>query len=589
MSNNVDITLAADSKEVDRALTRMGQHLDKANAKIEKLKQGGKRSAQETASAFSRAGTAIAGTARGLVTTFTGIADVTGLVSKAVEALQYEIQKAKGLQAAARAESVSFGEAVRDTRAAFSQDDSLSEGGLEDAIVKISERTNALPKNIAVALQTAFSAKGSLDNQAALDAVEQAFRLNPNNVEQATTLAGRFLDVAQAGGVSDIRASAGFIQNIQASSRITTSEKVGENIIPAIKSITAFGDSLEESAELLVTLNRLLVDEQGRITATAGISLAGQLANLAPEKETDGDFKGQYRGKDAEGEFTVPAEQVESFRKAKTTTQRIASLNDSPELRRLFVSQASFQVKTREQSIAMLRATDEVKRQLADVQQSIKGVANPDEQKYQAKLFEDEIETQRKGKFQTIVTAKEETESAAARAAISDPDDYRKGSAESIEQEAFGKINLPRIDFIRKQAFGIRRAVGYDDGESPEDASLARLKIVENELRKGGGGGVSDADRIITPAIKSLEKQRDESNSAESEKLREAVMQGVGGALSAFLKSQATQTGTAPVRDPDMMENNRLLQQVSSTLDRIEREGNSPLVRQPDARRLSRE
>ena len=100
-------------------------------------------------------------------------------------------------------------------------------------------------------------------------------------------LAARALDMRQATGSTDFMANIGFLQNVQANSRVTSLARVGQHLLPGITGVMTRGDTPEEAAEFVATLNTLMQDAEGATTRTAATSLSGQLRDFKPRRRAD--------------------------------------------------------------------------------------------------------------------------------------------------------------------------------------------------------------------------------------------------------------------------------------------------------------
>lgn len=610
MSNDVDITIAGDAKEVERALEKMNAKLQKVELRLEKMRQVSQKTSRTTKDGFDQVSSSIGG----IPGKIAGMVSAFASVRSAVRLIGEEWDAVKRKQEAARLATLEPAQAVREARIAFVPDQTLPDSKLDDLISSVAKETRAPVKNVAIALQTAFSAKGSLSNQVAVDAVRQALRLDPANPEQAATLAGRFLDVAKFSGSKDIQANAGFIQNVQSASRVTTSEKVGANLVPAIGGGVNFGDTPEQSAELLAAITQLMGDEEGRLSANAFLKLGGQLKDFVPQRAKTGKLKGLLTGKDPFGEFAIPDSQFDEFRKATSTKERLLAIQKAPELQRAFIGSSSFEEKSKQQALSLVRGDEKAMDELRKAEETINPIG-PN----QRTLFRKKIKQLDEGKLQQTLTSQQELEANKESRLLSDTVGQRISTARKTIEETLGLIDRPGIDkplnsallFTFDAAMRQRQEAmqkGEDFG-SPERAAARALELIP---RKGGliSGDMSASDsKFIDDQVEFLRRRAEtlgeirvekkkpkvtpkgESNevsamgSEETNRLLKQISEKLGGVPTSTPTSQVASTTAS---DAQMSENNRLLQQVASTLDRIEREGNGPTIRRPDAMRLSR-
>lgn len=363
------------------------------------------------------------------LTSFTGIGSVIGGIAAAAALINQQHEALIQRQKNRFVTGKEFGEVMRDVRVAFTPDKTVQDKGLEQKILKVAKNTRTNENLVGSALIDTFSAKGAKSNQDALNAVEAAFSLTPNNLESGKTLAARALDLANAYDSNNMKANVGFMQNIQESARVTSLEKVGANLLPGIISVSQQGDTPEQAAEITVALNKLMTDAEGRLTRTAVTNMSARLAEFVPDK----------KGKDNRGKFKVPQEQIDAFENAKNTTERIAVMQQSPELSRQFFSQYSFDAASAASVKSLLTGTDVAKAQYSAAQQQIKPLDDN-----QVKTFEDKVQRIEGGAFQPLVRAEEQSKSNVASSRLDDKQSQLKGAARKIYEDTLGEVsNFP--------------------------------------------------------------------------------------------------------------------------------------------------
>lgn len=594
MANNVDITLAANSREAEKAYQRLNSENDRLARKLEDVQNKSKRSVRDTASGLEKN---VQMTKQWAIA-LTGVTSGLSAVQLAARLVGEEWANTQRKQEARRLASLGPAAAIRDARYNMTEDDTIKDKDLEGLVAQIAKETRSDQSVVASVLSGAFSAKGSLSNKVAADAVRQALRIKPNDAEQGSVLAGRFLDVAKFSKTDNIKAIAGFEANIQQAARVKDPAKVGANLIPAIGGATHFGDTPEQAAEMLSAVTQILNDERGELSRTAFLQLGGQLKSFVPKRAEKGKNKGRLIGKDARGSFEIPENQFDDFEKAKNTEERLAVIRQSPELQREFVGSASFEQATRQQMLSIIRGDEVALTEIAKASETIRAIG-----KEQEKLFEQKMKKMEGGTLQRMLTADQQSAANLQDIDLEPGLDHDKAVARQILRDTFeGKdgatgINLPGIDALSRK---LRMEIfehKLRKGDNPFESAIGILNATRQELAskefnpfKGKfvprATGTPEDFKKIDSQIKLLEQQQ--GVSAESGPLGVSV----GGALGAYLQTINKGTDqaatTSQQRDPDMIENNRILQQVSSTLDRIERQNNSPLIRRPDATRLSR-
>jgi len=208
-------------------------------------------------------------------------------------------------------------------------------------------------------------------------------------------------------------------------------EKVGANLLPGIISVSQQGDSPEQAAELAVTMTKLMTDAEGRLTRTAVTNMSARMADFVPEE----------KGKDNRGKFEVPQNQIDAYEKAKNTTERIAVMQQSPELARQFFSQYTFDAASAASVKALLTGTNVARAQYAAAQQQIKPLDDN-----QVKTFEDKVSRIEGGTFQPLVRAEEQSNINISAARLSDRKGQLLGAAREIMEKTMIDIGAGPLD-----------------------------------------------------------------------------------------------------------------------------------------------
>lgn len=471
-----------------QVLQKMEERLDRAARSAERVGRSGRQAGRETESAFQAA---VRQTFL-LTGALTGVGGVVSGILQAVQTLRREHEELVNRQKAAEFRTLTGAEAVRRARVAFIPDATLADQDLESTLQGIGQRTRSQIQTVAAATTSAFSAKGDLSNQVALQAVEQALRLLPEDLETATTLSGRALDIAKLTGSRDIAANIGFIQNVQQAARVTSLEKVGATSVRAINAVVQAGGTAEQGAELFAAATQLTGDEEGRLTSTGVARLAEQLSKFVPQRvarEKDPDF-GRFRAKDARGEFLIPDQQVAAFDAAADPLARLQVLNRSAELQRAFLAQASFDASVAPTMRALIQGTPEALDQLRQAQQTIRPIAG--NEAGQRALFEEKVQQLERGRFQPVLTARQRQQVALEQFEL-DPQAAAAQTARESLQTVFRKINFAGIDFIpeKSQSFVFEQAVSR--GKDPVQAALDVLRFIVEDRRGQFFGLTRDA------------------------------------------------------------------------------------------------
>ncbi len=469
MNSTVGIDVTATDKGMAQLLDKQNKLLDGMVRRMGKVEQASTKANNAAMKGAKGANTAINNGVKSVgnfVAAFTGIGTVVGGVLALAESLKAEFEAAKERQEKARFAQMTAGEAVHAARLAFTGDETVGTHQLEDKLLALSQETSTPIKMIAAAATDAFSAKGELSNQSALDAIREAFRLKPGDVEAGTTLAGRALDVAKTTGQTDMRAIIGFLQNVQSSSRVTSLDKVGSTAVPAISAMAAIGDSAEESAEIFAAVTSLMKDTEGRLSKTATISLANQL----------NEFNAKSIGKDDFGTFQVGQNQIDRFNAATSTQERIRVMQESPELRRAFMARASFAEGATGAMRQLLEGQGSAVKALETTKNAIGGVTSEEDRKKQVANYEAELAENRSGKFYPQYIAELRRQTQRENKDLLDPMAGRTGEARRELEAVFSDVNFAGLDKATRFAEMANFESKVASGTAPEQAAKEVLK-----------------------------------------------------------------------------------------------------------------
>lgn len=515
---NAPIKFTGDTADAKKAIEKLQAQFERLEAKIKSTTRASRRGSKQATQGLRDQGKATQGLSKklaGIATAYLGIQAATKLATIAVRALITEHRELTSRQRIAAATKITAAEAVRRTTIAFTPDPTLTKEQLVPTIQRIAKETRTDFNIVAAAFTDAFSAKGQLANIVAVRAVKQSLRLLPGDVESATALAGRFLDLGKATGKTDIRAIGGFVQNVQAASRVTSLEKIGTQGVPAILSLIKLGDSAEEAAELFAAVTQLMGDAEGRLAKTATINLAGRLKDfVVPPPAVIADIKdrqkrkaaedratrGVVAAKDARGTFEIPKEQIKRFEDAETTQQRIAVLQQNAELRRLFVSKVKFDAASNATIQSLLRGDPIAVAELRTTQRLIKPIGPG-----QAKLFEKKIADLEAGEFQGGLTLAQRTAVSVQQSELRDPT-ARAGQVREDLNKILEKINFTaQIDFVARSAARLIFEERIGAREAPGRAAAGILQaIIEDPNKRFFGKRGPSAEEV-----RLLSEQRD--------------------------------------------------------------------------------
>lgn len=517
MTQTTKIEMTANDQGVLAALDKQGRAMDKLADKLMKVEKAGERGSGKVKSGFDQAGKAITGAAQQLL----GFGSVLGGIGLLVTTIKKEMEDLRRRDQEAKASQMTAGEAVRAARINFVPDASLQDKDLEAALQKVADKTRTPIGSVATAFGSAASAKGSLTNSQAMQAVEAAFTLQPGNLGTGVELGSRSLDIAKlAPGISP-QAAVGFMLNLQSAARVTELPRLGANAPSAIAASAALGDTPEQGAELFATMTSLLSDAMGSVSATAQKTLVSRLSEFVPT----------LAGKDAKGEFTVPIDQLEAFNAVTNPTARMEVLQKSPELRRDFLARNPFGAEV---SVGIERLLSGEAGALAEFQQA-RQVINPldarQEEAFTAKLAELEG-----GQFQPVLTAQQQTAQLKEQALLSNSLGGLRAASRDALLSGMDAAGMPWMD--RKAA---EWRFDLTAGKQPVETAINQLQgQIENQrviLQNGPGWGAEGASResaaaaipVLEQQLKILQDLRDDSRRRDPPaQRREPAQQALG-------------------------------------------------------------
>lgn len=454
---SVELQMTATQKGILEILDKMNRNTDSLARKMDKVEKASRKGAAAGKSGFDQA-TASVGQ---FLSQVSGIGSALSAAFAVVTAIKAEVESMKRRQEAAAFQGLTFSESVRRVRINFQEDATLKDADLESTLLGLADKTRTDPNIVAAAASNAFSAKGSLDNQTALNAIEESLRLLPGDLQSSVELSGRALDVAKISGVTDFQQILGFLMNVQANARVTDIASVGAYGVPAINSLSQVaGDSIEQAAEVFATINQLMQDVEGRTSSTAAIALGEQLASFNPDE----------KGKDAFGEFAIPQQQRDAFAQAGNTQERLAVMQQSPELRRQFMADSSFEKKATGAVTALLTGDAKATTEMASARANIGAISAAQAPKFEAKVAQLEG-----GEFQPLATAQQQAATNKANRELADPVEARTGVARKILTETLAGTDAVGLDMFLDRFASAGFEAGTMGGQSPEFAAAIAL------------------------------------------------------------------------------------------------------------------
>lgn len=449
------------------------------NANLEKQKQilqsAGKESSKAVLNVKKFVGAAV------------GIGSVAAGIRVASNALREEFNQYVRRLERAQTARMGAAEAIRSTKDNFMPDETLGRDQLEQTILDLSEETRTKVPIVAAALSDALSAN-SLTNDVAVNAVRNALKVKPGNLEAAATLSARALDIAAATGNTDIKGIIGFLQELQNTARTTSLGQLGKAGISAIASLARSGDSAEQAAELFATVSQLTTDDKGNTSSTGLKKFAVDLANFDIETKAE---RFERRSKELEDQLDrgiitessynrqlareelrihnnegIAQGPADAYRAATSTTERIRVLQENENLRNEFLGSTSFDSNTEAALKAILAGDAVAMNELGRARQRISGIAAG------RAVYDRQLGYLESGFLQESLTARQQLEVRSENLLLRDTGRGRLADIRSIVQEALEQTNQSGLDSItdlsRMWAFDGAVAFGTDPAQAAQ-------------------------------------------------------------------------------------------------------------------------
>jgi hypothetical protein len=154
-------------------------------------------------------------------------------------------------------------------------------GELFASIRDTSKKSGIKEENVTRAVNEAMAARGDLALGDVLSGVETAAKVRKFAPQELAGLSAAAIDTKKQTGL-DMDQSMGFLMQMLPQSRVKSLKGVAENFTPAVGGLMQQGADRQTAAALLATLSHGMGDVTGERSRTAGLSLGGQLRELAP-------------------------------------------------------------------------------------------------------------------------------------------------------------------------------------------------------------------------------------------------------------------------------------------------------------------
>lgn len=266
----VRTTFTSDDKEVQKSLAAMQKQLQRVTEELRKAKDESKAVGESQEDAFGGAAlNAVKSWAAGIVSATTVAA-----------AFRAELEAIKKQQDEARKNQLS---AASPERAFLLNYIPQSAGEAEAArgiVSDIAKRTGVSREDVYRVATPAVSATASEDQL--WQATELALRVRPDDMSEASAIAGGLGDTAKLTGSGDMNANLGVILKLAKQARVQSLSAVSANLIPGAIGVKARGGSDAEATAAIAAFTKGSADATGAASGTSMIKLSNQLAEALP-------------------------------------------------------------------------------------------------------------------------------------------------------------------------------------------------------------------------------------------------------------------------------------------------------------------
>jgi len=265
-------------KYIDK-LRELDAQLKKGIITQEQFRQQAARAHAAMLSQSGQAQRGVASWAASLKGVVAGYFSVRTAIQLVVQAMQEEEE----LRRKAKEAHVSLAEAERGAIRMLSIETPVEE--YQAAVQKLFEEIKPAGGKVAVhqVMQDTLSAAGDL--RRAAEAARLGLAFAPYDLETARGLAGGALDISKAIGEKDLMKAMGWLISATGQARVTTPEEMAKYATPAVAGMTATEMTPEEAVSLYNALTKSLGDKFGRLSKTAAISIAKDIADFFPEED----------------------------------------------------------------------------------------------------------------------------------------------------------------------------------------------------------------------------------------------------------------------------------------------------------------
>lgn len=246
------------------------------------------QSRQELASAGKANNSVFGSQAVSMAKQLAGALGLTGGVAGAVALVRAELNDLWETQKQIRDASLTVADAQIKAFRNLGADSPEDRDAFVDKIKSMSDRTGISQRDLYLLASDALSARGDLSVDKAMEAVEAAAKLAPEDASVARALAGSALDIMkETGGEASAEQSVGFLQEVVSRSRVKDTGKVAKEFTPVFGRAMAAGGDFETTAALFAAITHGAKDEEGAVSRTAAINYIDKVQEYFRTEEGD--------------------------------------------------------------------------------------------------------------------------------------------------------------------------------------------------------------------------------------------------------------------------------------------------------------
>ena len=278
MSRTVKLTQSVDQREVIQAMQTLNAMMDKTARKLDQVGQRGKGAGDHLTTGLKGANREL-GTGMQLADKFMGkltqaganlsITAVQAVAREFVANLRQAYETIKEMRGLSADRQLQVAEAQRSARGNFGKENiPLLEGAVQQIGSMGGDTVNAYD-----ALGTAFSFKGSLTPEQAVDAVVQSQKVSGQALEPLSQAV--LAQMKATGGTAE--EILGFQMRLKQLTPVSSNEDFATHVAPSVSGLVRQGLTPQEAAGLVATMGQGMDDPTGRRTRTSVTRFASQI------------------------------------------------------------------------------------------------------------------------------------------------------------------------------------------------------------------------------------------------------------------------------------------------------------------------